>query len=126
MNTAPRLLTPLLALTAPLSALAGTACEIDGKITIGTMACNANKEMHGALDLLMNGALVFGVGLTLGGLWLLYQNKKDEGRTKASHGVVSLLVGAAMVFLPTVIEGTAATVFGDGSRGGKPPVAAMR
>jgi hypothetical protein len=85
-----------------------------GATTIGGMAQNGSQALSGLYGLAMNAALVLGVFLSLLGLWLLYQNKKDDGRTKASHGIVALVIGALMIFLPSVIEGVGATAFGGG------------
>ena len=81
-------------------------------ISIGEAAMNASKSTPGIWQLLNDAALLFGFGLVLLGLWLFYQSKKDEGRTKMSHAFVSIVIGTLMIFIPFVIESTGKTFGG--------------
>lgn len=103
-----------LATIAPSFAFAQTFTP-SGSTTIGGMAKNASNSLSGIYGLIMNVALTIGIFLVMLGLWLMYQNRKDEGRTKMTHAFTSMVVGALMIFLPSVIEGTAATAFGTGT-----------
>lgn len=103
-------------LTAPVFAFAdaGPNFSSTGAVTIGGMANNASTSMTGVYGMISNGALVGGIGLATTGIYLLYQSKKDEGRTKMTQGAAALVAGALMVFMPSMIEGVAATTFGSG------------
>lgn len=81
-------------------------------ISLGDAAANASKSTTGIWALLNDMALLIGFCLVLLGLWLLYQSKKDEGRTKMSHAVVSIVIGTLMIFIPFVIESTGKTIGG--------------
>lgn len=82
-------------------------------LSIGDMAKNGSKSAQGLYQLLLDGSQLLGVMLVIGGLWIVNQSKKDEGRTKASNGWVAILIGAFMVAVPFVIASGQKTVAGD-------------
>lgn len=99
-----------IALVAPSFAFA--AYSPTTGISFGDIAANASKSTAGVFNLMNDGAMVLGFFLVLLGLWLFYQSKQDDGRTKKSHAAAAVVIGTLMIFIPFVIESTGKTLGG--------------
>lgn len=98
------------AFCAPQMALA--AFSTAGGLSAGEIAQNVSRSSSGIYAMLNDGAMLLGFVLVLLGLWMFYQSKKDEGRTKMSYALTAVIIGSLMIFIPFVIESTGKTLGG--------------
>jgi len=103
--------TKLLAVGAAAAALvSGGAQQAHAQPGIGAMANNVSTQFTGITNLLLNGALLVGLGFSGAGLMKLKQASDDGGqRVKYGEGIWRLGVGgglAALPFIAQVMKGT--------------------
>lgn len=93
------------------SAIAQTA--MGQGLSVGEIAANGSKSATNIYKFLMDGAMLLGVFVAIGGLWMVNQSKKDEGRTKMSTGWFAVLIGSLLIVVPFVIASSQRTLGGD-------------
>ena len=92
-----------------VSSEAQKAADLAGVASNGVALFSGINSATIALFYLV-GVVVFG-----GGCYLLYKEQGEQGRGHAKKGAVGMLVGAALLALPTMIGLTATSVAGSNS-----------
>jgi hypothetical protein len=87
-----------------------------GKATIATVASNVSDSIINTLGLVFNISYLLGLIVVSSGLYLFHKNGLQPNQGHLKTAVVSLLVGVALLMLPTIIETALLTMF-DGNKG---------
>jgi len=118
IKRASKILTPLLLITIGFYAADVLA---DGK-SIGDIATQAGTSLSGLLKLATGASYLAGFGLTIGALFKFKKHHEPQGGSQEPlmGCIVMLLVGIALIFLPSIISTGGATlgVTSAGSIGG--------
>lgn len=116
IKKASKILTPLM-----LIAIGFYAVDILAEQTIGGIADKAAGNLASILKLVTGASYLAGFGLTIGALFKFKKHKENPQQTELSACIVMLLIGIALIFLPSIIGTGGATLgitSGAGSIGG--------
>jgi hypothetical protein len=84
--------------------------------TFADLATGLNTQMGVFGNLLVTGAFLAGLGAVCWGIWTFRVAHKSEGRdAKFSHGMVQVMVGAALLALPAITGVSVASLFEGGT-----------
>jgi len=83
-----------------------------GGTTLATIAENITNTFSSLVKLITGGAYVVGFALAMVGILKLKAHKDNPTQIPISTGVALIFVGAALVFLPTLLGVGASTIFG--------------
>lgn len=86
--------------------------------TIGTVAANITKSVLNLTKLVSAGAYVGGTSMFLIAIFQFRQHKENPTQTPLSKPMMFLAIAGALLFLPTLITVTGATIFGQGAKMG--------
>lgn len=106
IKKAVKILTPLLLVAAGFYAAEVLA---EGK-SIGDISAQATKSLTDVLRLVTGAAYLAGFGLTIGALFKFKKHKENPQQTELSACIVMLLIGIALIFLPSIISTGGATL----------------
>ena len=81
-------------------------------LTLGGMASSITSSFTAVGKFLMGISYVVGIALVLAGLAKLKAHKDSPTQVPASNGIVLILIGASLLFLPTLLNVTSYTMFG--------------
>ena len=110
--------------------LAGLACFASPAIfadssaqvasgAVGSLADNVKASFSSIAELITAAAYVMGFGFVLVAIFKFKQHKDNPTQITIGTPIAMIFIGAAMIFLPSIIKTTGATVFGsDASAGG--------
>lgn len=73
----------------------------------GATTLNAFKK------LIVIGAYLFGTGLFVAGLWLIYKDGKEENRGHMKNGVTALIIGSLLLVFPSAVGWTTGSLGAD-------------
>lgn len=98
-------------------AASGTVTSISG--SIGSVAENIQSSFSALTKLITAGAYVAGFGFVLVSIFKFKQHKDNPTNIPIGTPIAMLFIGAAMIFLPSIISTTGKTIFSSkGSAGG--------
>lgn len=80
--------------------------------TLGDLATTATGSAKGIIGLILAICYIIGLTLVIIGLLKLKAHREAPTQVPISTGIVMLLLGSAMLFLPTVISSVGKTIFG--------------
>jgi heme/copper-type cytochrome/quinol oxidase subunit 2 len=84
--------------------------------TFSDLATGMNSQMGSFATLMVTASFVIGIGIVLWSIWTFRVAHKSEGRdAKLSHGVVGMMVGAALLALPAVTGISVSSLFAGGT-----------
>lgn len=86
--------------------------------TIGTVAANITKSVLNLTKLVSAGAYVGGTSMFLIAIFQFRQHKENPTQVPLSKPMMFLAIAGALLFLPTLITVTGATIFGQGAKMG--------
>jgi len=81
--------------------------------TIGTIATSIVTQLQNVALLLIIIAYVSGICFSLAGVIQLKVHKDNPQQTPLSKPIIYLIVGACLLYLPSLIGASGATIFGD-------------
>lgn len=84
--------------------------------TIGTIAINIVGQLRDVALLLIIIAYVSGVCFSLAGVIQFKVHKDNPQQTPLTKPIVYLIVGACLLYLPSLIGASGATIFGDNTQ----------
>lgn len=116
IKKASKILTPLM-----LIAIGFYAVDILAEQTLGGIADKAAGNLASILKLVTGASYLAGFGLTIGALFKFKKHKENPQQTELSACIVMLIIGIALIFLPSIIGTGGATLgitSGAGSIGG--------
>ena len=86
--------------------------------TIGDMACVVICQLTYFDKLLVALSYITGIACVINALFKFKQQKDNPTQIPISAPIVMLFVGVFMIYLPSLVQGGAATVFGDSAKSG--------
>lgn len=86
--------------------------------TIGDVADNVTKTFSNLAKLIMAGAYIVGAGFFVASLLKFKQHKDNPTQIPVGTPIALLFIGAALVFMPTLIGIAGETVFSSGKEAG--------
>jgi intracellular multiplication protein IcmD len=84
-------------------------------INIGTVVTNISGTLTSVMKLITAGSYMAGFALTVGALFKFKQHHTNPQQVQLGTCITMLLVGVALIFLPSVLSTTGTTIFGSGS-----------
>lgn len=85
----------------------------DSKQTVGTVADILRNSMDNVAALIMAVSYVSGIAFSMMGLYKLKTHKDQPTQVPLSQPIVLLVLGACLVFLPSVVKTTGKTLWAD-------------
>ena len=111
------LLVGLVCLTGAAYAAGSSASAISG--SVASLANNVKSSFGALAQLITAGAYVAGFAFVLVAIFKFKQHKDNTTNITIGTPIAMLFIGAAMIFLPSIISTTGKTVFGSsGTVGG--------
>ncbi len=101
-----------------LSLLAGSAVAASGSNDLGFVANTVTNSMSNVSKLIGSLSYVGGVGFALAGIIKFKAHKDNPQQEPIGKAFVLIAVAAALIFLPSVIKSTGATLFGGSEKTG--------
>ncbi|MFN7095985.1 MAG: DUF6750 family protein [Gammaproteobacteria bacterium] len=98
-----------------LCVAAGAAMAASGNApagSIGSVAQNIQGSFSNLAKVLTGGAYVMGIGFVIASLFKFKAHKDNPTQVQIGTPIALLFIGAAMIFLPSVMKTGGATVFG--------------
>ena len=101
------------------AASSGSGTTAPASYAIGSLANNVKSSFSALAQLVTAISYVMGFGFVLMAIFKFKHHKDNPTQIQIGTPIALLFIGAAMIFLPSVIRSTGATVFGSkGSVGG--------
>jgi intracellular multiplication protein IcmD len=86
--------------------------------TLGDMADNLTKVFPSFVKLVVAISYIAGIGFAAAGIMKFKQHKDNPTQVPLGGPIAMIFIAAALIYLPTIIQSTGATVFGgDGKTG---------
>ncbi|EKE01384.1 MAG: hypothetical protein ACD_21C00147G0003 [uncultured bacterium] len=85
---------------------------------LGAVADNVIGVLDNVVKLLTAGSYMAGFGLTVASLFKFKQHKDNPQQVQLGTCITMLLVGVALIFLPSVLSTGGATIFGAAAKKG--------
>jgi len=79
---------------------------------VAALAGTLQGNIKALKELAVSVAFMLGVVLFIAGLYLIYKDSKQPGQDHAKKGFISLLIGTALLLLPTMIGYASGTLGG--------------
>lgn len=118
-HTLKRYLMPMVLLSVAVALFLCGADAFAGQETgIGGVAKNLQGSFSNLARLISSLAWVGGAGFTVGAILKFKQHKDNPTQIPIGTPIALLLVGASLLFLPTILEVTGASLFKDAKVGG--------
>lgn len=89
-------------------------------MTLGNMASQIIKSFASLTKLITAGAYLAGMGFAVGGIMKFKQHKDNPTQITIGQPIALVFVAAALIFLPTILGMTGATMFGGSGKTGGP------
>jgi len=80
---------------------------------LSSIATSLTTQITTLANVLIIVAYVAGIGFALGGIMLFKSHKENAQQTPLSKCIIYIVIGACLLFLPTLISSTGTTIFGD-------------
>lgn len=88
-----------------------------GNLTVGGMASSITSSFTNLTKLITAGSYLAGLGFSIGAIMKFKQHKDNPTQIPIGTPIALVFIAAALLFLPTILGVTGATMFG--SSGGK-------
>lgn len=110
----------LMALATGISMMAfATVALADTSLTLGGMADSIIESFTSLTKLITAGSYIAGLGFSIGGIMKFKQHKDNPTNITIGQPITFILIAAALLFLPTILSVTGATMFkGEGTTAG--------
>lgn len=107
----------VLLLTGVALCAAGTeiAFAAAGAQGIGSIADNITKSMGSLAKLLTAASYIFGLGFVGSSLFKFKAHKDNPQQIQIGTPITLLVIGAALIFLPSLVKTSGTTIFGSGA-----------
>lgn len=89
-------------------------------LTLGDVATSVTKTFGELTKLLTAGAYVAGIGFAIGAIMKFKQHKDNPTQIPVGTPIALIFIAAALIFLPTILGVTGATLFGGAGTVGGP------
>lgn len=86
--------------------------------TIGTVATQITKSFSNLAKLMTAGCYLAGIGFSIGAIMKFKQHKDNPTQVPVGTPIALMFIAAALLFLPTILSISGATIFGTGTTGG--------
>ena len=90
---------------------------VAGNMTIGAMASSITSSFTNLTKLITAGSYLAGLGFSIGAIMKFKQHKDNPTQIPIGTPIALVFIAAALLFLPSILGVTGATMFG--SSGGK-------
>ena len=81
--------------------------------TLGSLATNITKSFESLTRLITATAYIGGVGFFIASIFKFKQHKDSPQQTTIGAPIALLFIAAALLFLPSIVETTGQTIFGN-------------
>ncbi|WP_425170079.1 type IV secretion protein IcmD [Legionella sp.] len=95
-------------------ALVSQEAAAGGNLTIGGMASSITSSFTNLTKLITAGSYLAGLGFSIGAIMKFKQHKDNPTQIPIGTPVALVFIAAALLFLPTILGITGATMFGAG------------
>lgn len=85
--------------------------------TIGTIAANVTESFGNLAKLITAAAYIAGLGFAVGAVLKFKQHKDNPTQIPIGTPIALIFIAAALVFMPSILGVTGATLFGAGQKG---------
>lgn len=110
--------TTMLFILGLLAFIVGTAAFAVSGTDLGAVAGNVSKSMSNLARLITGASYVAGLAFATAGVVKFKAHKENPTQIPISTPIALVFVGAALVFLPSVVKTTESTLFVSGIAGG--------
>lgn len=86
--------------------------------TLGTVASGITETFTNITKLITAGSYVAGLGFAIGAIVKFKQHKENPSQVQLGTPITFLVIAAALLFLPSVLDVAGNTLFGSGSVAG--------
>ena len=86
--------------------------------TLGTVASGITKTFANITLLITGGSYIAGLGFAIGAIVKFKQHKENPTQTQLGTPITFLVIAAALLFLPSVLDVAGNTLFGSGTVAG--------
>lgn len=98
-----------------LLALVSQEAAAGGSLTIGGMASSITKSFTNLAKLITAGSYLAGLGFSIGAIMKFKQHKDNPTQIPIGTPIALVFIAAALLFLPSILGVTGATMFGGGA-----------
>ena len=102
----------LLCLSLPITSVAATVGATEGHQTAGQVAKNIHGSFGKIAQLITASAYLLGLALVVGSIMKFKQHKDNPTQVPIGTPIALLIIGASLLFLPSVLGVTGKTIFG--------------
>ena len=95
-----------------LSLLASTVLAGSSSLTLGGMASEIIGSFTSLTKLITSAAYLAGLGFMVGAIFKFKQHKDTPQQITIGQPIALLIVGASLLFMPTILDVAGATMFG--------------
>ena len=107
-------------ITAQICKLSGCAlflyAGLAQALTLGTMASNITATFAQIGMLITAGSYIAGLGFAVGAILKFKQHKDNPTQVQIGQPISLVLIAAALLFLPTLLNTVGSTMFGSGAK----------
>lgn len=97
-----------------LSLLVFAGDALAGGGTLGTMASSITSTFKAVGKLITAGSYIAGLGFSVAAIMKFKQHKDNPTQITVGTPIALVFIGAALLFLPTLLQYTGSTMFGEG------------
>lgn len=83
-----------------------------GAITLGTMAASMTNSFMNLAKLITAGSYLAGLGFSIGAIMKFKQHKDNPTQVPIGTPIALVFIASALLFLPSILEVTGQTMFG--------------
>ncbi|MND11581.1 hypothetical protein D3C87_351470 [compost metagenome] len=80
------------------------AVDANAANDVAELAGTVQGNIKAVKGLIVSAAYLIGVFLFAGGLYMIYKDSKQPGQDHAKKGFISLVIGACLLILPTMVD----------------------
>lgn len=97
-----------------------TGDVVAGTQTLGNMASTIVKSFENLTKLITAGSYLAGLGFSIGAIMKFKQHKDNPTQIPIGTPIALIFIAAALLFLPTILSVTGATMFGNNAQTATP------
>jgi len=87
-----------------------------GALTLGGMASSITQSFTSVAKLITAGSYLAGLGFSIGAIMKFKQHKDNPTQIPVGTPVALVFIAAALLFLPTILDVTGQTMFGESGK----------
>ena len=87
-----------------------------GALTLGGMAVSMTKSFANVAKLITAGSYLAGLGFSIGAIMKFKQHKDTPQQITVGQPIALLVIGASLLFMPTILGIAGETMFGSGAQ----------